>query len=115
MRSILGAGPERSSATGLQPCSRPTRSAHAQQPLKSSAFPEVAWSYASAHVASFASRYPKALAASVSIGLAGFAAFEERQVAMLNSKKIITGPRRKATQSSGGRPNVRTPKGCGCR
>jgi murein DD-endopeptidase MepM/ murein hydrolase activator NlpD len=35
---------------------------------------EVAWAYASAHVASFASRYPKTLAASVSIGLAGFAA-----------------------------------------
>ncbi|MEO7114568.1 MAG: M23 family peptidase, partial [Caldimonas sp.] len=35
---------------------------------------KVAWAYASAHVASFASRYPKALAASVSLGLAGFAA-----------------------------------------
>ncbi len=35
---------------------------------------EVAWAYLSAHVASFASRYPKALAASVSLGLAGFAA-----------------------------------------
>ncbi|MEP6740225.1 MAG: M23 family metallopeptidase [Caldimonas sp.] len=35
---------------------------------------EVAWAYASAHVASFASRYPKALAVSVSLGLAGFAA-----------------------------------------
>jgi murein DD-endopeptidase MepM/ murein hydrolase activator NlpD len=35
---------------------------------------EVAWAYASAHAASFASRYPKTLAASVSLGLAGFAA-----------------------------------------
>jgi len=35
---------------------------------------EVAWAYASAHVASFASRYPKTLAATVSLGLAGFAA-----------------------------------------
>jgi hypothetical protein len=42
--------------------------------LKSLAPVEVAWAYASAHVASFASRYPKTLAASVSIGLAGFAA-----------------------------------------
>jgi murein DD-endopeptidase MepM/ murein hydrolase activator NlpD len=42
--------------------------------LKSLAPVEVAWAYASAHVASFASRYPKALAATVSLGLAGFAA-----------------------------------------
>ena len=35
---------------------------------------ETVWAYASAHVASFASRYPKTLAASVSLGLAGFAA-----------------------------------------
>ena len=35
---------------------------------------EVAWAYGSAHVASFASRYPKTLAATVSLGLAGFAA-----------------------------------------
>ncbi len=35
---------------------------------------EVAWSYASAHAASFASRYPKTLATTVSVGLAGFAA-----------------------------------------
>ena len=35
---------------------------------------EVAWAYAAAHAASFASRYPKTLAASVSLGLAGFAA-----------------------------------------
>jgi murein DD-endopeptidase MepM/ murein hydrolase activator NlpD len=34
----------------------------------------VAWSYASAHAASLASNYPKTLAATVSIGLAGFAA-----------------------------------------
>jgi murein DD-endopeptidase MepM/ murein hydrolase activator NlpD len=42
--------------------------------LKSLAFLEVAWSYSVAHAASLASRYPKTLAASVSIGLAGFAA-----------------------------------------
>jgi murein DD-endopeptidase MepM/ murein hydrolase activator NlpD len=42
--------------------------------LKSLAPAEVAWAYASAHVASFASRYPKTLAATVSLGLAGFAA-----------------------------------------
>nr|MDQ2735062.1 M23 family metallopeptidase [Pseudomonadota bacterium] len=35
---------------------------------------EVAWAYAVAHAASLASRYPKTLAASVSLGLAGFAA-----------------------------------------
>jgi len=35
---------------------------------------KTAWAYASAHVASLASRYPKTLAASVSLGLAGFAA-----------------------------------------
>jgi len=35
---------------------------------------ELAWAYASAHAASFAARYPKTLAASVSLGLAGFAA-----------------------------------------
>ena len=35
---------------------------------------DVAWAYVSAHVASFASRYPKTLAVSVSLGLAGFAA-----------------------------------------
>jgi murein DD-endopeptidase MepM/ murein hydrolase activator NlpD len=42
--------------------------------LKSLAPLEVAWAYAVAHAASFASRYPKTLAASVSLGLAGFAA-----------------------------------------
>ena len=42
--------------------------------MKSLASLEVAWSYASAHVASIASRYPKTLASTVSIGLAGFAA-----------------------------------------
>jgi murein DD-endopeptidase MepM/ murein hydrolase activator NlpD len=42
--------------------------------LKSLAPVEVAWAYASAHVASFASRYPRTLAATVSLGLAGFAA-----------------------------------------
>jgi murein DD-endopeptidase MepM/ murein hydrolase activator NlpD len=42
--------------------------------LKSLASVDVVWAYASAHVASFASRYPKALAATVSLGLAGFAA-----------------------------------------
>jgi murein DD-endopeptidase MepM/ murein hydrolase activator NlpD len=42
--------------------------------LKSLVPLEVAWAYASAHAASFASRYPKTLAASVSLGLAGFAA-----------------------------------------
>ncbi|MEO8836814.1 MAG: M23 family metallopeptidase [Caldimonas sp.] len=35
---------------------------------------DVAWAYASAHAASFASRYPKTLAATVSLTLAGFAA-----------------------------------------
>ena len=35
---------------------------------------DVAWAYASAHVASLASRHPKTLAATVSLGLAGFAA-----------------------------------------
>ena len=35
---------------------------------------ETAWAYASAHAASFATRYPKTLAATVSVGLAGFAA-----------------------------------------
>jgi murein DD-endopeptidase MepM/ murein hydrolase activator NlpD len=35
---------------------------------------DAAWAYASGHVASVASRYPKTLAVSVSIGLAGFAA-----------------------------------------
>ena len=44
------------------------------QKLKSLVSVEVAWDYVSAHVASFASRYPKTLAASVSLGLAGFAA-----------------------------------------
>jgi len=42
--------------------------------LKSLVSVDVAWAYVSAHVASFASRYPKTLAASVSLGLAGFAA-----------------------------------------
>ncbi len=42
--------------------------------MKSIASVELAWAYASAHVASFASRYPKTLAATVSLGLAGFAA-----------------------------------------
>lgn len=42
--------------------------------MKSIASLEVAWSYASAHAASFASRHPKTLAAAVSLGLAGFAA-----------------------------------------
>ena len=35
---------------------------------------ELAWAYASAHAASFASSYPKTLAVTVSIGLAGFGA-----------------------------------------
>ena len=35
---------------------------------------ELAWAYTSAHAASFAARYPKTLAVSVSLGLAGFAA-----------------------------------------
>ena len=42
--------------------------------LKSTTSIETAWAYASAHIASVASRYPKTLAASVSLGLAGFAA-----------------------------------------
>jgi murein DD-endopeptidase MepM/ murein hydrolase activator NlpD len=44
------------------------------QKLKSLVSLELAWAYAVAHAASFASRYPKTLAASVSLGLAGFAA-----------------------------------------
>jgi murein DD-endopeptidase MepM/ murein hydrolase activator NlpD len=35
---------------------------------------DLAWDYAAAHVASFSSRYPKTLASTVSVGLAGFAA-----------------------------------------
>ena len=35
---------------------------------------DVAWDYTSAHIASFASRYPRTLTATVSLGLAGFAA-----------------------------------------
>ena len=42
--------------------------------MKSLSVLDTAWAYASAHIASFASRYPKTLAASVSLGLAGFAA-----------------------------------------
>jgi len=42
--------------------------------LKSLASLDVAWDYASAHIASLASRYPRTLAASVSLALAGFAA-----------------------------------------
>ncbi len=42
--------------------------------MKLSASLDLAWSYASAHAASFASLHPKTLAATVSIGLAGFAA-----------------------------------------
>ncbi|MDQ6629954.1 MAG: M23 family metallopeptidase [Pseudomonadota bacterium] len=42
--------------------------------MKSTIALQTAWAYASAHIASFASRYPKTLATSVSIGLAGFAA-----------------------------------------
>jgi murein DD-endopeptidase MepM/ murein hydrolase activator NlpD len=42
--------------------------------LKSLAFLEVSWSYGVAHAASLASRYPKTVATSVSLALAGFAA-----------------------------------------
>ncbi len=42
--------------------------------MKSLASLDVAWAYATAHVASFASRYPRTLAATVSLGLAGFGA-----------------------------------------
>ena len=35
---------------------------------------DAAWDYTSAHIASFASRYPRTLTATVSLGLAGFAA-----------------------------------------
>jgi murein DD-endopeptidase MepM/ murein hydrolase activator NlpD len=42
--------------------------------LKSLTSLDVAWDYASAHIASFAARYPRTLAATVSLGLAGFAA-----------------------------------------
>jgi len=41
--------------------------------LKLQASLDVAWDYLSAHIASLASRYPRTLAASVSLGLAGFA------------------------------------------
>jgi hypothetical protein len=46
----------------------------APQKLKLQASLDVAWDYVSAHIASLASRYPRTLAASVSVGLAGFAA-----------------------------------------
>ena len=42
--------------------------------MKSSSPLDTAWAYASAHAARFATRYPKTLAATVSVGLAGFAA-----------------------------------------
>ena len=42
--------------------------------MKSLTSLDVAWAYTSAHIASFASRYPKTLTATVSLGLAGFAA-----------------------------------------
>ncbi len=42
--------------------------------MKSLTSVDVAWDYVSAHVASFASRYPRTLTASVSLGLAGFGA-----------------------------------------
>ena len=42
--------------------------------MKSLTSLDVAWDYASAHIASFASRYPRTLTATVSLGLAGFAA-----------------------------------------
>ena len=42
--------------------------------MKSLSTVDIAWAYASAHAASFATRYPKTLAAAVSLGLAGFAA-----------------------------------------
>src|SRR3982751_1450378 len=47
-------------------------STEAPQKLKSLASLDVAWDYASAHIASFASRHPRTLAASVSVALAGF-------------------------------------------
>ena len=46
----------------------------APQKLKLLTSLDVAWDYASAHIASFASRYPRTLTATVSLGLAGFAA-----------------------------------------
>jgi murein DD-endopeptidase MepM/ murein hydrolase activator NlpD len=51
-----------------------SRATELQEQLKPLAPLEVAWAYASAHVASFASLHPKTLAASVSFALAGFAA-----------------------------------------
>jgi murein DD-endopeptidase MepM/ murein hydrolase activator NlpD len=42
--------------------------------LKFLASLDVAWDYTSAHIASLASRYPRSLAAAVSVGLAGFGA-----------------------------------------
>jgi murein DD-endopeptidase MepM/ murein hydrolase activator NlpD len=53
---------------------RTTRATVLHRTLKSLAHIESAWSYAVAHAASFATRYPKTLAASISLGLAGFAA-----------------------------------------
>jgi murein DD-endopeptidase MepM/ murein hydrolase activator NlpD len=64
--------------------------------LKSLAFIEVAWTYGVAHAASFASRYPKTLAASVSIGLAGFAATAFGVAPMVPDPSAL--PRRTITQ-----------------
>jgi murein DD-endopeptidase MepM/ murein hydrolase activator NlpD len=65
--------------------------------LKSLAPLELAWAYTSAHAASFAARYPKTLAASVSLGLAGFAAAAFGVAPMVPDPSTL--PRRVVTES----------------
>jgi hypothetical protein len=65
--------------------------------LKSLAPLELAWAYTSAHAASFAARYPKTLAASVSLGLAGFAAAAFGVAPMVPDPSTL--PRRIVTES----------------
>jgi len=65
--------------------------------LKSLAPLELAWAYTSAHAASFAARYPKTLAASVSLSLAGFAATAFGVAPMVPDPSAL--PRRIVTES----------------
>ena len=58
---------------------------------------ELAWAYTSAHAASLAARYPKTLAASVSLGLAGFAATAFGVAPMVPDPSAL--PRRIVTES----------------
>ena len=58
---------------------------------------ELAWAYASAHAASFAAHYPKTLAATVSLGLAGFAATAFGVAPMVPDASTL--PRRIVTES----------------